>query len=241
MQSSQCRGCTTARSRSSRDVEWFPLLWECMCALRDPVEPRSGIKWDPRWSSKCHVPTRPLNQTYWSVHTASCPNWHKGQINISRRDWPRWAGKVTRGEWVRDAALGFDRREESAVMFLSCGLWMNMSCVSKSIIQHYYNRGVVCSSRLSHTQQHSQQFHVLDMQQGSGKENRHFLQCSLKKFLNVVILRHRNLHEFTWISCMFFFLNSLTSISLNLNEAHNRFSGTNHVAISAVRQLIFFI
>lgn len=26
-----------------------------------------GTGWDPRWSSKCHVPTWPLNQTYWSA------------------------------------------------------------------------------------------------------------------------------------------------------------------------------
>lgn len=137
-------------------VKRFPLLWaprECMCALWDPVETWSGIKWDPRWSSKCHVPTRPLNQTYWSVHTISCPNWHKGQINISRRDWARWAGEVKGGERVRDAAPEFDRAEKSVVMFLSCGLWMNMSCASESIIQHDYDGGVVCSSCLSHTQQ----------------------------------------------------------------------------------------
>lgn len=73
-------------------VKRFSLLWaprECMCALWDPVDTWSGIKWDPQWSSKCHVPTRPLNQTYWSVHTISCPNRHKGQINISRCDWAR--------------------------------------------------------------------------------------------------------------------------------------------------------
>lgn len=127
-QSGLCRCCTTPGSWGCRDVEWFPLLWECMCALWDPVEPWSGIKWDPWWSSKCHVPTRPLNQTYWFLHTTSCPNWDKGQINISSRDWPQWAGKVTRGEQVRDTAPGFDRREESVVMVLGCGLWMYMSC-----------------------------------------------------------------------------------------------------------------
>lgn len=148
-----CRGCRTPGSRGCLDVKWLPFLRGCMCALWDPVEPWSGIKWDSRWSPKCHVPTRPLNQTYWSVHTTRCPNWHKGQINISRRDWARRAGKVTRGERVRDAAPGFDRREESVMMFLGCGLWMNMSCVSESIIQHYYKGGVVCSSRLSHTNQ----------------------------------------------------------------------------------------
>lgn len=48
---------------------------------------------------------------------------------------------MTGGEWVRDTASGFDRGEKSVVMFLGCGMWMNMSCVSKSIIQHDYNKG----------------------------------------------------------------------------------------------------
>lgn len=67
-------------------------VWDC-------TETQSGIHWDPRWSSKCHVRTWPLDQTYWSAWLLAVQT-HRGQINSAGGDWPRQAETVADGEQI---------------------------------------------------------------------------------------------------------------------------------------------
>lgn len=81
---------------------------------------------------------------------------------------------------------------ESVVTYLGCGLWMNMSCVSESIIQHCYDGGVVCSSRRSHMQQCPQSTVQHAVYAARLEEGKDTVPAMHIKFQNVVVLCHQN-------------------------------------------------
>lgn len=66
------------------------------------AETRSEIHWDCRRSSNCHVPTWPLNETYWSAWLLDVQT-HKGQINSAGGDWLR---RLRRRADIAGGALG---------------------------------------------------------------------------------------------------------------------------------------
>ena len=79
------------------EISFLRRVCECSWLPGDHEETRSGIKWDPWWSSKCHVPTWPLNQTYWSASLLAV------QTHVEARSTQR--GRGLTGRWGRWAGL----------------------------------------------------------------------------------------------------------------------------------------
>lgn len=83
------------------EISFLRCFCECSWLPGDHEQTRSGIKWDPWWSSKCHVPTWPLNQTYWSASLLAVQTHIEARSTQRGRDWREDEG----GEQVCSAAL----------------------------------------------------------------------------------------------------------------------------------------
>lgn len=101
----------------------------------------SGIKLAPRWPSDRHVPTQPLNQTYWSASLLAVRTHIKARA-ASRAVIDGGGRGDGRGERSNDSASGLTWEK----YLWSCLVVVNEYVVlSKSIIQHDYSMWAVGS------------------------------------------------------------------------------------------------